>query len=108
MKNTTLLTKLPLVVLNEGKEKDINSFYAGDLLSWVMGRAGNDCCWLTIMSNINVSAVAVLLEASCVILCEDVTPDQSLLEKMQENNIALYSSKMNVFDTAKAISEMLK
>ena len=34
--------------------------YAGDLLSWVMGRASAGDCWITIMSNQNVAAVALI------------------------------------------------
>ena len=41
-------------------EREIDGVYIGDLLSWVMGRASQDNAWITIMSNINVIAVATL------------------------------------------------
>ena len=41
--------------------------YAGDLLSWVMSHATAGDAWVTIMSNINVAAVASLTEVACVI-----------------------------------------
>ena len=53
-------------------ERSISGGYVGDLLSWVMGRAGQDCAWLTIMSNQNVAAVALMADVSCVILTEGV------------------------------------
>ena len=34
-------------------EREINGGYAGDLLSFVMGRAMPDCAWYTIMTNID-------------------------------------------------------
>ena len=43
-------------------DRTVKTGYAGDLLSWVMGRAEPDCVWLTIMSNANVCAVAVLAD----------------------------------------------
>ena len=41
-------------------EREIGGVYIGDLLSWVMGRAKADDAWITIMTNINVVAVAAL------------------------------------------------
>ena len=59
----------------ETPDRPVTSGYAGDLLSWVLGRAERDCAWLTIMSNQNVAAVALMAEAACVVLTEGVTPD---------------------------------
>ena len=39
-------------------EREIEGGYCGDLLSWVMGRADSGSAWVTIMSNINIVAVA--------------------------------------------------
>ena len=55
-------------------DRPVSGGYAGDLLSWVLGRAGQDAAWLTIMSNQNVAAVALMAEVSCVILTEGVRP----------------------------------
>ena len=49
------------VTLPDGERK-INGVYIGDLLSWVMGRAKADDAWITIMSNINIAAVAALAD----------------------------------------------
>ena len=53
-------------------EREITGVYIGDLLSWVMGRAKADCAWITIMSNINIVAVASLADTACIILAESV------------------------------------
>ena len=50
--------------------------YAGDLLSWVMGRAEAGDVWVTIMSNPNIVAVATLADVSCILLAEGVEPDE--------------------------------
>lgn len=62
-------------------ERQVTGAYMGDLLSWVMGRAQADQVWVTIMSNQNVAAVAALSDVSCVLLCENVQPDEDLLKK---------------------------
>ena len=51
--------------------------YTGDLLSYVMSRAKSGDAWVTIMSNVNVIAVAGLTDVSCVILANsaDLTDD---------------------------------
>ena len=46
-------------------EREVSGCYIGDLLSWVMGRAQEDNAWITIMSNINVIAVASLADTAC-------------------------------------------
>lgn len=51
------------VVLADGS-REIHGGYTGDLLSWVMGRGKQDQAWVTIMTNINVVAVATLIDFS--------------------------------------------
>ena len=53
---------------NDGRVAE--SGYAGDLLSWVMGNAPAGCVWFTVMTNVNVIAVAHLADAACVIVTE--------------------------------------
>ena len=65
------------VTLPDG-DRIISDVYIGDLLSWVMGRAKSDDAWITIMSNVNILAVASLADTSCIILAEGVTVDESI------------------------------
>ena len=51
-------------VLLTDPERSVQGAYAGDLLSWVMGRAEADNAFVTIMTNVNVVAVAALAELS--------------------------------------------
>ena len=94
------------VVLADG-EREVGGCYIGDLLSWVMGRAKADDAWITIMSNVNIIAVASLADVSCVILSEGVSLDADIIEtaKQKEINI-LYSSKPS-YETAVVVSELI-
>ena len=89
-------------------ERRINGAYVGDLLSWVMGRANADNAWITIMSNVNVIAVASLSDVSCVVFAEGVLPDAELIGVAKDKGINLITSHMPAYETAVKISELLK
>ena len=89
-------------------ERAVEGAYVGDLLRWVMGRASCDNAWITIMSNVNVIAVASLSDVSCVILAEGVAPDDEIARLAEEKGINLLSSSLPTFETAVKISEFVK
>ena len=86
-------------------EKKVGGAYVGDLLSWVMGRASSDNAWITIMSNINVVAVATLADVGCVILAEGVTPDAELVKVAEAKGVTILTSPLSSYETALRISE---
>ncbi len=86
--------------------REVKGVYIGDLLSWVMGRAGESNAWITIMSNINVVAVASLVDVSCVILSEGVELAEDVLTAAEEKGINILSSKLPSYETACTLSGM--
>lgn len=105
--NEALAKVLELDVFNAGENKAVESGYCGDLLSWVMGKAESGCAWMTVMNNVNVAAVAVLRDVSCVILVEGVSPDENLLSRAVSEDIALYGSKLDSYTLSVKISALL-
>lgn len=95
------------VLTMPGPEREINGVYIGDLLSWVMGKAQYDNVWITIMSNINVIAVASLSDVSCVLLAEDVTLDNEVLSTAKQKGINILSTPMSAYDAAIELSGMI-
>lgn len=91
--------------LPEG-DREVCGAYVGDLLSWVMGRAQADQAWITIMSNQNVAAVAALSDVSCVILCEQVQPDEDLLKKARAQGINLLGTDQSAYCAAVELSKV--
>ena len=89
-------------------ERTVSGGYAGDLLSWVMGRAGQDCAWLTIMSNQNVAAVALMADVACVILTEGVRPDADLLRRVQEKEVNLLGTGLDTYAAACLLGKTLE
>ncbi len=84
-------------------EKEVSGAYIGDLLSWVMGRANAGNVWVTIMSNVNVLAVASLSDASCVVLAEGVTLTEDILETANKKGINILYSDENAYQTAEKL-----
>lgn len=85
----------------------VKGAYCCDLLSWVIGRAEETDALVTVMSNPNVVAVAVMAELPCVIFSEGVRPDETALKKAQENGVILLSSSKTSYETAIAIFNAL-
>ena len=95
---------LTLVTDNNYEDREVKGCYIGDLLSWVMGRAQADNVWITIMNNVNIVAVAALADVACILLCEDVKVDQSIIDKANSQNIIIVSSKLTAFELAEKLA----
>ncbi|NLZ24937.1 MAG: hypothetical protein GX891_00530 [Clostridiales bacterium] len=89
-----------IVNLSDG-DREIITGYCGDFLSFVMGKAPQDCCWFTVMTNINVCAVATLADVSLVVLCEGVAPSPELVEKCKTQGVNLAKTKHDVFEAVR-------
>ncbi len=87
--------------------RDIEGVYIGDLLSWVMGRAKANDAWITIMSNINIVAVASLADVSCIILAEGVSLSEDIIKTAESKGINILASEHNAYDIAVALHNMI-
>lgn len=88
-------------------EREIGGVYIGDLLSWVMGRAAADDAWITIMSNINVVAVASLADAACVLFAEGVVPEDNVIQTATDKGINLLVSDLSAYELAVWLHEKM-
>ena len=103
-----LSDKLGLTVFYmEEEDREIEGADCGDLLSWVMGRCPADSVWVTIMSNQNVAAVAVLCDTACTVLSEGVQPDAELLERAEKQGVTLLGSDLDEYQLCWRIKELL-
>lgn len=104
-----MANKLSLTPISVAEaEREILGVYIGDLLSWVMGRAKSDNVWITIMSNINIVAVATLADVACIILAEGVTLEEDVRQTALQKGVNIYTSKKTAYQLAVALSEVLK
>ena len=86
--------------------REVRGAYIGDLLSWVMGKARADNAWITIMSNVNVIAVAALSDVSLVILCEGVCLDGEVKEIALQKGINVLQSQKSSYELAKRLASL--
>ena len=86
--------------------KNIEGAFVGDLLSFVMGNGDTDNVWVTIQAHINVVAVAVLREFSCVVVCEDVTVDEEIVRRANEEDVVIVSCSLPIYECAKKLIEL--
>ena len=81
--------------------------YCCDLLSIAMGNAPAGSAWCTVMSNMNSLAVAALAEASCVILCNNVSVGDNMKLKAVSENINVLRTPDSIFTTALEVYKKL-
>lgn len=103
-----LVEKCGLEVLSLPEpEKVVDGAYAGDLLSWVMGRANPNNCWFTIMTNVNVLAVASLIDLACVILCEDSAVNDDFVSAASEKGINVLRTPMPIYEACLTVGKTI-
>jgi len=90
------------IVTPEMAENDFNpeGCYIGDLLSNVMGNAKTGQLWLTVMTNVNVVAVAQLLDLSGIVLVEGNRFDEDAMKRAYLEEIPVFMTPDSAYDTA--------
>ena len=108
MKVGELVGRMPLRVVHlSDPAREIDGVYAGDLLSWVMGRAKPDQLWVTIMTNANVAAVASLIDLSAVVVCEGCDPEDALVSACRARDINLLVSSLPIYQTCISLETLM-
>ena len=79
-------------------DRDITSGYACDLLSWVMAHGMPGMAWITVQTHLNVIAVAVLMEFTCVILPENTQMEEPSLRKAKDEGIIVLRSPLTAYE----------
>ncbi len=103
-----LKTALSLETLVEGDmTRDVTGGYCGDLLSWVMSRAGAGNAWITVMGNVNAVAVCALAEISCLILADTAALDEAARLRAETEALPILRSDKNIYELAVALSRLL-
>lgn len=106
MKVCELADKLGLEALSlPCPDKEIEGAYAGDLLSWVMGRAESGCVWATIMTNINVVAVASLADVAACVICEDCEVTNEIIDTAKGKGVNLLRTSLPLYEFCVELSK---
>ncbi len=92
-----------LLTKNVKNTLKIENVYICDLLSWVMSHAQKGDAWITVLTNVNVPAVAMMTDVACVVIPEGIDVEELTLKKANENEITIISCKYSSFEICKRI-----
>ncbi len=100
--------KLNLKVLSmPDGDREVTGGYAGDLLSWVMGKAPSDAAWFTIMSNVNIVAVAMLRDVAAIVVCEGAEIGEDVIARASEQDVNLLVSDKGIYENCVELARMI-
>jgi len=104
-----IINTLNLQILT--KKKDFSAItpshgYVSDMLSCVMTGADHHSIWVTLQAHSNIVAVAHLLDIAAIIITEGSKPDEATLEKANNEDIILLSSRESSFNIVGNLWEM--
>ena len=91
------------IVVEGDLEREVDGIYICDLLSLVMAKANKDNVWITVQTNVNIVAVAVLVELACIVVSEGMEIDELTAAKAKEQGVTILRSKEDSFSAAKRI-----
>jgi phosphoribosylamine-glycine ligase len=89
-------------------DQQIKSAYTSDLLSDVMAHAEADSVLITIQAHKNTIAVAQLVGAKAVIICNDRPIAEDMIEAARQEKIAIFSSTENQFEVSCRLGEKIR
>lgn len=90
-----------------GLDNEIKDGYACDLLSWVMSHGQEGTAWITVQRNLNVVAVATLIDCACIVLAENVLTESDFLDKAKQEGIAVLSTPLTAYQFCVKLSARL-
>lgn len=93
MNDLVLDSRFELVSESLSSSEEIQGYYVGDLLSFVMAKATKGQMWLTVQTHPNVIAIASLLELSAVMIVESAAIPEETITMAKEKGIAIVTTK---------------
>ncbi|MCQ2453569.1 MAG: DUF2213 domain-containing protein [Clostridia bacterium] len=78
--------------------KEVSCGYTCDLLSWVMAHGDEGMAWVTVQTNMNVIAVALLSDMACVILPESIQMEKESLDKAAAEGLCVLKSPLTGYE----------
>ena len=94
-----------MIVCGSGDEIAEN-VYVGDLLSDVMGHAGEDCVLVTIQNHLNTLAVCTLVGCQVVVLCHNRPVPPDMVEGAKREEVAIITTPLSQYEVALALSSL--
>ena len=80
--------------------------YVGDLLSDVMGHAGEGCALVTIQNHLNTIAVCTLVGCEVIVVCHGRPVPPDMAEGAAREGVAIVVTPMSQYEAALALSSL--
>lgn len=80
--------------------------YVGDLLSDVMGHAGEGCALVTIQNHVNTIAVCTLVGCTVIVLCHSRPAPPDMVEAAAREGVGIVVSPLSQYAAALALKDL--
>lgn len=97
--------KLNILTGNIGLNREVKGVYICDLLSWVISNSSENDLWVTVLTNMNVVAVAHLANVACIVIPEGIEVEETTIGKAIEEGIPILSTKMKTYELSKLLGK---
>lgn len=99
--------KLELKILAQGRDQEVTSGYASDLLSDVIANAEEGCLWITVQRHLNIVAVAQLKKLAGIVLSRGSEPEAPVLARAEQEGLFILSTSESSFTVAGKLYALL-
>jgi predicted transcriptional regulator len=102
MRLSEVVDRLELAVLcgHEQLGREVRGGYASDLMSDVIGNAGEGAVWVTVQTHLNVVAIAVMKDLAAIVLAGGREPEPETLARARDEGVPLLASRLPAFEVA--------
>ena len=80
--------------------------YCGDLLSDIMGHAGEDCALVTIQNHLNTIAVCTLAGIEAIVICHNRPIPEDMKVAAEREGVAIVTTPLSQFAASVALGEL--
>lgn len=87
-------------------DASVASAYVGDLLSDVMGHAGDDSVLITVQNHLNTIAVCTLAGINVIVICHGRPVPPDMAEAAKRESVAIVVTPLSQYAAALALSEL--
>lgn len=103
-----LTEKLGLETVSAGNgDARVSGCYCSDLLSHCMSNIRASNVWVTVQANINIVAIAVLTELSCIIIAQNMPVDEKVIQKAKEEDVSILRSAQTAYELCVGIGKLI-
>jgi len=85
------------VIVEGNSQREVISGYTCDLLSEVIAKAVPGTAWATIQTHVNIVAVAAMVGAAVVVICEGRKCEPDAVEHAVKENLTILSSRDSAY-----------